>query len=112
MVKVAYIFTGNVKFALVKATAISQLIEGIHNAEPKVMFFLEDTVHWLLKDTIGGDALGTIAEKYGTTMIACDTCVLIRDIKKENFIDGVLVACFPQFYEICHANEVDYIISL
>lgn len=110
--KVAYILTGNVGIDLAKATVVHQLVQGIHNADPQVMFFLRDTIYWLKRGNAIGETLKTIMQKNGATFIACDKCVHDRALSEDDFIEGVQIACFPDFYKICEEKGVDYVVPL
>ncbi len=124
--KVAYIFKTNMASTFQLATMIlPQLEKNIHGVEVIGMFFFDENVHVLRKGNEIGERLNTIAKKKGMLIMACDQCVLRRDlaegdfelcgtgdVKPKNMIEVGQVGCFPQLYAALSGNIPDLVITL
>lgn len=109
--KVAYVLSSSESRRILRDMVIPQMEAGEHVAEVVGMFFVFDNTFMLLENTDLGHRLQKLHEETGMILLACDQCVLEREIE-DKLISGADIGCFPVLYG-CLANvELDQVITL
>ncbi len=109
--KVAYIFTTTRSHKILETMILPQLEEGRHGAEVVGMFFFEDCVFYLLKDTPMGNRLRKMQQKNGMLLMGCDQCAYERNIAT-SLVEGAKIGCFPDLYAALGPAKPDQVITL
>ena len=111
--KVAYIFSSQghtVSFKLGKMI-LPQLEERAHGVDVVGMFFFEDNNYVLVKGNLLGERLAQVAKDQGMLLMGCDQCCYEREIDGK-LVDGAVIGCFPNLYEVLSGNMPDQVITL
>lgn len=109
--KVAYVISSANTRTILKDMIIPQLEAGNHGAEVVGMFFVFDNTYMLEKGSDIGEKLQAIHEKTGMMLLACDKCVIERNID-DKLIDGAGIGCFPTLYAALGSAKVEQVITL
>ncbi len=109
--KVAYVINSDNCRQILRDMIIPQMEAGNHGAEVVGMFFVFDNTYLLLDNTDLGERLQKLHEKTGMIILACDQCVLEREIQ-DKIIPGADIGCFPVLYGCLDSAELDQVITL
>ena len=109
--KVAYVISSDNSRQILRDMIVPQMEAEEHGAEVAGMFFIFDNTYLLLKNTDLGARLQKLQEETGMVILACDQCVLEREIQ-DKIIDGANIGCFPVLYGVLNGMNLDQIITL
>lgn len=109
--KVAYVISSDNSRQILRDMIVPQMEEGNHGAEVVGMFFVFDNTYLLLEDTDLGSRLQKLHEEKDMVILACDQCVLEREIH-DKIIPGAAIGCFPVLYGSLESLDLDQIITL
>ncbi|HFL3828620.1 TPA: DsrE-related protein SaoD [Clostridioides difficile] len=109
--KVAYVISSHNCRSILRDMIIPQMEAGTHGVEVVGMFFVFDNTYLLLKDTDLGERLQKLHEETGMIILACDQCVLEREIQ-DKIIQGAAIGCFPVLYGALNSAGLDQVITL
>lgn len=70
-----------------------------------------DNTYLLLDNTDLGERLQKLHEETGMIILACDQCVLEREIQ-DKLIPGAAIGCFPVLYTSLNSVDLDQVITL
>lgn len=109
--RVAYVMGSENARKTVRDMIVPQMEAGEHVAEVVAMFFTYDTTFMLLKDTDLGNRLQKLADEKGLMIVACDQCVIEREID-DKLIPAASLGCFPVVYGALNSADIDQVISI
>lgn len=109
--RVAYVISSDNSRQILRDMIVPQLEAGEHGAEVAGMFFVFDNTYLLLDNTDLGSRLQKLQEKNNMMILACDQCVLEREIE-DKLITGADIGCFPVLYGVLQSANIDQVITL
>jgi len=111
MMRVAYIFSTTNSQKILDKMIIPQMIDEKHGVDVVGMMFFYDNTFLITQGCSTGDKLQKIHEKYGTLLMACDSCAIERGIE-DRLVPGAGIGCFPNFYAAFSNKGIDQVITL
>lgn len=109
--KVAYVVSSDNSRQILRDMIVPQMEAEEHGAEVVGMFFVFDNTFLLLNNTELGERLQKLHEKTGMLILACDQCVIEREIH-DKLIPGADIGCFPVLYSCLNSAGPDQIITI
>lgn len=109
--KVAYVISSDNSRTILRDMIVPQMESKDHGAEVVGMFFVFDNTYLLLDNTDLGERLQKLHEETGMIILACDQCVLEREIQ-DKLIPGAAIGCFPVLYTSLNSIDLDQVITL
>lgn len=109
--RVAYVISSDNSRQILRDMIVPQMEAGNHGAEVVGMFFIFDNTYLLLDKTDLGERLQKLKEDTGMMILACDQCVLEREIQ-DKIIKEADIGCFPVLYGALESAGLDQVITL